>query len=333
MPIEQLYVSNFECHDKASVTFDPGLTFIIGDTDQGKSSLIRAMLWALTNKPRGNAFIKHGEDKAAVKVVFDSGQSVVRSRGKRENVYKLDSEDFKAFGNEVPQQIRDALKLSEASLQGQHDSAFWLSMSPPEFARKLNEMVDMSLLDEANRISQKRMQSARAKLSQNTEMRDAFALQLVGLDWTDECNAELVELEGLENHSQALQREHKALSAAITEIEISNERINAIAVLGKESDECIQILQTLEETEDDILRLTHGIHSLSEEFPDLSGLSEFDLSSNGLEELEEDVSKASHWIIAYGRSQGEVEAMLEEIGRIDANIEVLMSEGCPVCGK
>ena len=122
------------------------MTTIVGPSDAGKSALIRALAWVLTNRPKGDAFIRDGSDRVEVYVKVD-GHKLKRRRGKK-NTYHLDGAVFTAFGVDVPDTIAQLVNVSDLNFQGQHDSTgFWFSLSPGEVSRRLNRVVDLGTID------------------------------------------------------------------------------------------------------------------------------------------------------------------------------------------
>lgn len=147
---EKLFIQNFQTHEKLRIDFDPAITSIVGPSDAGKSAIIRALRWVCINQPNGDAFIRHGTKGATVRLVVD-GRSVTRRRaaGGRANEYKLDDQEFTAFGiGGVPEPIEGLLNLGPVSWQGQHDPAFWLSATPGEVSRQLNAIVNLGIIDD-----------------------------------------------------------------------------------------------------------------------------------------------------------------------------------------
>ena len=144
--LKRLRIKNFQKHTNYKLKFDPHVTTIVGPSDIGKSAILRAIMWAVLNKPRGASFLHTGADEVSVTLKLED-HKITRSRGKT-NTYHLDGHKFAAFGNGVPTEISTILNLSEAiNFQGQHDSSFWFSQSPGEVSRQLNQIVDLSVID------------------------------------------------------------------------------------------------------------------------------------------------------------------------------------------
>ena len=139
--IKKLRIKNFQKHKSIDIEFDDHITSIVGPSDSGKSALIRALKWVITNKPNGMEFIREGSKKCSVRIETDN-HKITRSRG-TENTYHLDKEVFHAFGNNVPKEIIDSLRMDEINFQGQHVSPCWLNESAGQVSRNLNQIVNL----------------------------------------------------------------------------------------------------------------------------------------------------------------------------------------------
>jgi hypothetical protein len=54
---------------------------------------------------------------------------------------------LKAFGSKTPPEVQAALQLSDINFQSQMDAPFWFALSPGELSKRLNEVVDLELID------------------------------------------------------------------------------------------------------------------------------------------------------------------------------------------
>lgn len=146
--LEKIRLRNFQAHQDLKISFDPHITTIIGPSDVGKSSVMRAIRWTVLNKPSGESFISEGKEFASVLLVLDSGRRIQRRRGRGRNEYLLDKEKFAAFGNcKVPEPIASVLNMGDINFQGQFDAPFWFSESGMQISRNLNKIVDLGLID------------------------------------------------------------------------------------------------------------------------------------------------------------------------------------------
>lgn len=147
--ISRIVLRNFQRHRKLDIRF--GLvTTLIGPTDSGKSAIIRALRWVITNSPRGNSFIRNGTKKCSVTIWVD-GHKIKRTKTKSSNTYWMDGHTYSSFNTGVPEPIQNVLKMTVDNFQQQHDPIFWLSLSPPEVSKRLNEIADLQIMDDSIR--------------------------------------------------------------------------------------------------------------------------------------------------------------------------------------
>lgn len=154
--IERILLRNFQRHRKLTINLESGVTTIVGRSDAGKSAILRALRWVCLNKPQGTSFIRRGQKNAVVTVDVKNG-SIKRTRGPSRNEYAVSGQSsgtYKAFGTGVPEPVGRILNVSDVNFQRQHDPPFWLSEIPSQLAKLLNEVVDLSLIDDAtNRVN------------------------------------------------------------------------------------------------------------------------------------------------------------------------------------
>jgi len=147
--IKKIEIRNYRNHVKQDVIFSPNVTSIIGSSYAGKSTIIRALRWVMTNKPAGDQFINWDAERTIVRVTFDNNIKIIRKKGKGINLYKLNKKEFKAFGNNVPSEISDLFNIAEINFQGQHDAPFWFCETAGEVSRQLNGIVNLEVIDKS----------------------------------------------------------------------------------------------------------------------------------------------------------------------------------------
>lgn len=175
--IKNVELLDFQAHKKLRIDFAPGISVIVGDSDVGKSAVFRALRWACQNTPDGNEFIRWGA-KTAVVTVEAYDQLVVRSRGKSENLYFLNGDEFKSFGKGVPDQVAKALRLSDLNFQSQHDAPFWLAQGGSEVAREMNQIVNLEVIDGVLSAVAAKLRKARETVDVVTRQRDEAKAQV-----------------------------------------------------------------------------------------------------------------------------------------------------------
>lgn len=169
--IKTIHLTNFQAHRDSFLELHPGVNVITGQSDNGKSSIVRALLWLFFNKSFSLDEIKTRgaapKDWTGVTITTPVGTSISRMRNRDVNKYVLkspshpDGVDLKAVGTNVPDEVREIFPVSDVNAQSQLDSPYLLSASPGEVARTFNSLaglqdIDISLSSVKSRISKSR---------------------------------------------------------------------------------------------------------------------------------------------------------------------------------
>ena len=195
--ITKIEIKNFQSHKNTALEFDKGVNVICGESDNGKSAVIRSIQWVVENYPQGIDKINSNwnenlKEPLSVKLYTDKGY-VERIRDKTRNGYdicktgeqivKLD-----AIGKGVPKEVIDFLNVSDVNFQFQLDPPYLLSKTPGQASEYLNEIVHLDSIDRIMSIadSDKRQLSS----EQKTVESDIKKLEedLKNYEWVDEAD-------------------------------------------------------------------------------------------------------------------------------------------------
>lgn len=177
---KNISIKNFQSHKKTSINFSEGVNAITGQSDSGKSAIIRALIWLITNRPTGEYYKRWGtKSKENVSVELSTDKNLVclsRSFGKNE--YKVDETTFSAIKTDVPEEVSDALNISEYNIQTQHQRYFLIQDSPGEIARKLNELVGLDVIDSSFKYLNGKIREVTANISRLKVERNDLEIKL-----------------------------------------------------------------------------------------------------------------------------------------------------------
>lgn len=201
MTIKSIHLMNFQNHRDTKLIFSDGVNVIIGPSRQGKTAILRALRWVTENRPSGEAFKRHGSEKEGteVSVEIDTGQIITRVKTSNDNYYDLNGQPFRAFGQEVPTLISEALNLSPINTAGQFDQPYLIFDSPGEVARTLNKIVHLDIIDTSlsNVAGLKRQNDQDVRVQQNR------------LNELNELKATFPDLEGAEEFITELENQQR----------------------------------------------------------------------------------------------------------------------------
>lgn len=182
--IGPLLIQNFQAHERMKVEFGPTITTIVGDSDRGKSTIIRALRWAAANQPPGLEIIRHGTKGACVTLHID-GRKIRRRRSKSRNEYELDGQELKAFGRGVPEEIEALVSMPRVCWQLQHDTAYWFGESAGEVSRQLNQIIDLGIIDTTLQAIGRRVTRTKTRAEVALDDYQAAKEAAEGLQWVD----------------------------------------------------------------------------------------------------------------------------------------------------
>jgi len=259
MTIKSLLIENLESHVKTRLRFHKGVNVIVGDTDAGKSGIMRALTLLMHNRPGGDEFVNDKTKDVIIKAKIDD-RIVKRVKGK-ENLYYLDKQIFRAFGQSVPEKIAKFLNISEVNIQHQLDQHFLLSKSSGEVAKYFNKIVRLDIISRSLKNISTLIKNDNLKLKNAKEDRDDLGNSIKKYDWLVDAEDEIRILE-------MTQRSVDKITKQIYEI---NSLIDEVEELKAEKGILSRLLEAKPKV-DKVIRLKKAIDGLSDYYTDLVNL-------------------------------------------------------------
>lgn len=144
MYITELKVIGFGLHIEKTVTFVQGVNVIVGESETGKTTLIRALCLLIDNSPRGGEKLYQSDntdEPLFIQIKNNSGDVVKRTKNK---YYLNDSKPMKAFGSIIPAPIREIFNFKEINWQRQFsEKPFLLFNTGGAAAKDLNKVTGL----------------------------------------------------------------------------------------------------------------------------------------------------------------------------------------------
>ncbi len=201
--LKRVILENFQSHRYTELLLAPTVTVFIGESDQGKSAIVRALRWLFYNKPQGADFIRVGTDYCRVSTEFDDGLIISRERRGKTNRFEIrrpgwDPLVLEGFGRDVPAEVEELTEVRTLKLEGaafelhvahQLDPPFILRETPAVRARAVGHLSGTQLFDAADKRAGRKL----AGLSRRRQELEELLEQL---------NAELKNFAGLERVEQ-----------------------------------------------------------------------------------------------------------------------------------
>ena len=198
--ITKVQIRNFQSHVCTDIDFDNGLNVIVGESNQGKTALLRAILWAVDNQPLGTDFITTGSDVCSVKIIYSDGTSITRTRSakaKSSGTYEADiindngqieHRNFEGFTNAVPVEIDNVHQMPKVAitkdiethlnLMSQLEGPFLITASPQNKAAAIGRLTGTHIADLATSKASTEIRQLGIEVKKSEDMRKQIESEL-----------------------------------------------------------------------------------------------------------------------------------------------------------
>jgi exonuclease SbcC len=215
--ISKIEINNFQSHKHTVIDFDSGVNVIVGQSDCGKSAILRALRFVIENRPAGDSVISHWAKQAEVKLHI--GENVItRIKGKSKNEYWLNDKVYKAFGQSVPEEVAAVINMSNVNIQRQLDGPFLLNETPGEVAKHFNKLAHLEKIDTGMRNILSWIRKLEQSISATRDEQKELKTQYKQLSYVDRMEQDIEVLEDMEQHVAKMWANRHSLQALTDKI-------------------------------------------------------------------------------------------------------------------
>lgn len=335
--MKQIQIKNFQAQRELTLDLSPAITTIVGETDCGKSSTLRAIEWALTNKSRKN-ITTWGQDETVVTVVTGENE-ISRIKSKKKNVYSVNGQEFAALRQDVPPEIEKILNIAPESIQTQFSDIFWFTLTGGELVKKLNKIVNLDVIDFCFSELNTRQNAIRSAInvyqerlaSKEKELKKFEKLKILRekLDVANAIREKIVKSsEELKNLGGLIKKAHK-VSALV-------ERCDTVV---KNAEEFEALSKTVFEGRDSIKNLK----TLIDSYKKVKDIKQPDIPEDLLKEIGQlfqnikagnaELKRIKFLIASYSSAEKELQKILTVLKKTEKQWETAMDGKCPLCGR
>lgn len=341
--IQKLELKNFQSHKDSMLNFSKGLNIIIGTSNSGKSSILRGIRLVSDNKPSGDSFIQKGTEKSEVALVIDD-KKIIRSKSKKENKYFIDKSEFKAFGQDVPEEVKELLNLSEVNTHSQLDPPFLLSQTSGEIAKYFNSILNLSVIDSSQKKIKSQIMDNNKKLSFFQEELKLKKGELEILSWVDDAYDQIQKIEELEKVIESKKITFDSLADSLLGIKKIKGKLlpeKMMKVFQTQSKNFQNKFNLVEEKKEDIRSLSRVISSMKKTSEKIIPEEIFNQLCKDLEAIEkqkvfgksrkENLVKLQRVLEEVNHNKDLLEILAENIQKDEKELKKITPEVCPLC--
>jgi exonuclease SbcC len=356
MTIKSIEISNYQSHKSTTLELSNGVNIIIGNSDSGKSGLIRTLRWLITNKPRGDAFRSHWGGDTEVNLTLNNQWEITRLKSKKDNSYKLytiiydenegreDFQEYDSFNQDVPDEIKSNLNFSDINFQYQIDPPFLLSESSGEVARILNKIVNLDSIDNLLKTIESKKRKFKSEIEHLTIRQTTLENELNQFPNLEEMEKDIVELEVLQKEIDNITNQITVLLTIIKSIESVETELENIGDVDSIEKGIINLIEQSKEIENlnlNYSQLNSIITNINFCKEKLDKLKNIEQAQDTIEELIAIYQKTSNLEDDYFELKNKISDIIEhttdleninnEIIELEKQFDTLIPEVCPLC--
>jgi DNA repair protein SbcC/Rad50 len=355
--IKSLKIQNFESWENAEINFHPGINILVGESDKGKSGIIRALKLAFQNRPQGfnyrSDFLEDKKAMTSVETVLineNSTDTVIRQRNlSGTNEYLLNGKPLVALRTDVPTEISEVTKMSEINIQGQHptEQYFLLSERPGYVAKEFNKVSNLEIMDDAISEINSQVRTAKAEEKVIQKEIDTKKQLIKENEWLPKALKFTEKLEGLESNIQDKEEELDEIISLVQKIKSTEQKLkqykdvsNALKMVKKISDLNSEILET-ENKKKKLIRIVSDSQNLVFKLKAMHNIDEALNAFKTLENQPREIQEEEDLYIELVSIAKSIQRNEEKEKEINTEIEKyekvfhhkLKTEECPTCGR
>lgn len=237
--IESIHIHNFQCHKDLSLYLGRS-TILQGDSNHGKTAVLRALYWVMYNEPQGTDYVSYWaykQLKNGIKfidseytevVVRVDGHTIVRHRDNEFNGYVVDGTKYEALRGDVPAEVSSLLNLSDVSVQKQLDAPFLLSMTPGEAAQYLNKLANLEDVSGILATAKKTSMDAAAEAEQAKAEAEEAEKREKQFGWIEEVQELTNKCEAAKTETNSVRDCLEAVGATIEDYDVNARELHPL---------------------------------------------------------------------------------------------------------
>ena len=360
--IEYFKLTNYQSW-QGPVRFDlsPGVNVFVGESDHGKSAAaIRSLLWVNNNRPLSDSKYRSWSTEKKTKkgnITYDGETRVdiklsdcpdIISRYKQNsnvNCYSIGSQVLNAPGKAVPEQITKLLNLQDVNIHRQGQGDFFISLSDPDKARYLNNLVNLDIIARTQSNINGQITSETTAIKHANATIEEKTEDLTNYTWLDNAESQLQSLETINakltknrddirylvttlDSIDGIQQEiaaQGAITGAKEEIDRLYALSETVALNRLSLDELQDLINQIKETQDDINAWDKMLSAKS----DIDTLIELKERYDNSADQEESLIAILDSIDAVDK---EIEAAELELAEAHEDLDLNYPNECPLCG-
>lgn len=350
--LDSITVQNVQTAKNIHLDLAPGINLIVGESDQGKTSIIRGLYDLITNAFSfdilGNWNLPIKSRTAKTTIVKD-GHVISKIVAKTGSMYVLNGKEYKAPKQGIPDEIQSILNMDEINIQMQLDPHFLLQdISSGKVAKRLNEVVGLSSIDTTTYNINHIVRQIEANKKAQKSLVDEYKKRLQELEWVDDFEKGV-------NYMNTYNERYETLSSLKEEASLCHVKLSKLYTKEEECESVIGLKPYVDSVAESINKGETVVSEIESAIKHLKELKRLAEKLDDLEKmscLNDEIASIMDAIKKYETTKNELSKAQELHGTLEKLLETDVSltthientkeqlqkimddiEMCPICGS
>lgn len=320
--IKELHLKNWESHKDNLVKFHSGLNVFVGDTDAGKSAIVRGLDKVIYNNTPSKEHISHWGGPLLLSTKVENDKVTLTNDGK--DKYQLNDISFSAIGTKVPEEVQQVFNMSDINMQDQSTYFFLLNETSGYVATYLNKIANISQIDSTTKAIKSELNETKRSIEYEKKNLSEKEKTLESYSFLTQLDLELKEAEKLEKEKEDTEFQIEAITTNLTKItELDSAIVKNKKILNLKPiiTDALELIDSLKEIEVKVVKLKNyedSFNSLQLELGELQSLSKLKPLVKEAIELQK---KESDFKVKLER----LDTLLYKVSTIDKQLKIAIS--------
>ena len=202
---------NIQKHKHIKLSLD-GINILVGETESGKTSILRGLLWNMKNNTSGSSIVTNDGSTYCSCTVKVDGHSVARKWSTTENSYSIDGKVLTSIRTSVPSEIKELYNIDDVNIQCRRDLPFMLYYKDTECASQFSQMLNIEEIDRATSAINSRVRECTNAYSAAKDNITKLETELHSISFVDDAAREIEEVFRLSKEVDDLHRKYSTMS-------------------------------------------------------------------------------------------------------------------------
>jgi DNA repair exonuclease SbcCD ATPase subunit len=229
--IKSIELVNIQKHKHITLSLS-GINVLVGETESGKTSILRGILWNILNNTSGEKLLNNDGAKACSVTITCGDDVVSRNWSKTENTYTLNGKKFSAIRTSVPDEVSKLYAVDSVNIQRRRDVPFMVYYKDTECAKQFGDMLDVSEIDRTIGASNAHVRELKTECDALSAAVSSGEKELEELSFVDEAAESFSAIKELVLAADSEERKQERLGVLSDKLTQAAEYTNKYIALG-----------------------------------------------------------------------------------------------------